>query len=298
MGGTALQWLQPCHRPGGTLQCVLALWGPPSSPRAQGAPYLETGSLQVRSSYGPAHPGRGVGALTSKTRGKGEEERTGGQTGAREDSRDKPGHGRPQEPDEARAPQPPRALGCSPPVPGARSQGLQLCEGTRPAAAAARAPLASSPRCERRRPALPTTPQPGSRALKTLGHAWPADAQTTSGPGPSSVHGVCMWTERGQLPCTHTAWLYRASHGPRLRPPGPLSPHTPWLGNRPGWAAPVPHARQVRPERSPQLPPTPPGPRPLLHPPAGRPELREGLAEEAQRLPCGRPWRAHLQRAG
>lgn len=67
------------------------------------------------------------------------------------------GHGRPQEPDEARAPASLR-WAAAPPTSGARSRGLQLCGGTRPAAAATRAPLASSPRMRARRPASTHNP--------------------------------------------------------------------------------------------------------------------------------------------
>ena len=89
----------------------------------------------------------------------------------------------------------------------------------------------------------------------------PANARTTRGPGPSSVHGVLTWTEHGLAPRTHAA----SSTGPAVAPAyslqALLSPHTPRSVNRLGMGSPG-ATRQAGPKpREPPRPPRLPQPR-------------------------------------
>lgn len=136
-----------------------------------------------------AHPGRcRERALTSKTRGKGEEERTDGQTGAREDSRDEPGPRAPQagqgespllKPALEVRPCPPRCSGASSSV---KEQGLQ----TQPPGPSCQQPQDAS--AETR--LYPTTPQAWVPLAEDTGPC-SSHAQRSDHPWPWPL--ICAW---------------------------------------------------------------------------------------------------------
>ena len=187
--GSSRQWVQPCRRTGVDPPACTGCHGVPIFPSPPpGAPgmtlfgnRLFAGEIKL----GLAHPGLG-GALTPKTREKRrrEDRQTDRQTAAHEDSRDEPG-----------ATSAPRACVGARPCPplergprassSVKEQGLWL-QPPRPC-------LSSSPRMRVRRPASTHHPLPW---VPTRQRCWavlsPADARTTRGPAPSSVHGILM----------------------------------------------------------------------------------------------------------
>ena len=152
----------------------------------------------------------------------------------------------------------------------------------------------------------PPPPALGPHAPKVLGRAQPC--RRSDHPWPCSL--ICARYPHGRLSVARRPTHMRpALQGqPRTLPVATSlseagsGPTPPGRETAQGQAAPVPHAWQGQsPERLPGCP-DPTGPRPPLHPPAGRPELREGLAEEAQRLLSaavpGRHVRSSRARAG